>query len=33
MEIKKAGDFSPAFLWLVPSPRHFAKLENPIAAD
>jgi hypothetical protein len=26
-ENKKAGDFSPASFWLVPSPRHLAKLK------
>jgi hypothetical protein len=24
---EKAEDFSPAFFWLVPSPRHFAKIK------
>jgi hypothetical protein len=25
---KKAGDFSPASFWLVPSPRHLAKMKS-----
>jgi hypothetical protein len=28
LQKEKAEDFSPASFWLVPSPRHFAKLET-----